>query len=84
MMSGAALTPAALGEEAGASGAPETLDRVVVTATRLEADDPHQADKLRRVTAAQSELRRLRDEAYVEVRLQPSAAATEAPTTAVQ
>ncbi len=37
MVSGAALTPAALGEEAGASGAAETLDRVVVTATRLEA-----------------------------------------------
>jgi len=32
----------------------------------------------------ESLLRRLRDEAYVEVRLQPSAAATEAPTTAVQ
>ena len=32
----------------------------------------------------ESWLRRLRYEAYVEVRLQPSAAATEAPTTAVQ
>ena len=35
MVSGATLAPAALGEEAGASGAAETLDRVVVTATRL-------------------------------------------------
>ena len=33
----AAIAVDALGEEAGASGAAETLDRVVVTATRLEA-----------------------------------------------